>query len=421
MESIVARQPIFDARRQVFGYELLFRPRPGQASAAIDGDSATTSVINDALHLHGLASLINTRKCFVNLTRNALLDEVYTTLPPQITVIELLETIEPDAEVISACRKAREQGYLVALDDYILDPKFAPLMPHLDVLKVDVAQVRTSQFADVVAMRQQYGFELLAEKVEHNVTFERARDVGFAYFQGHFFCRPQILQQRSVPESRVNLLRFLKAINEPDVDLSEVEEVIRHDLALSYKLLRYLNSAAFGFRARIESIYHALTLLGTRPLRKWASLVAVTSIGRGKSEELLLTCMIRARFCERIGGQLDADRSTGDAKRAASEFFTLGMFSLLDAILDRPIREIVASLALPEHLRNALIDEPSPMADVLALIVAFERGNWEKVAAATRALALSDDIVCHAYRDAVAWASNTCRQLTRSDVDQAAA
>jgi c-di-GMP-related signal transduction protein len=233
----------------------------------------------------------------------------------------------------------------------------------------------------------------------------RCRELGFQYFQGFFFCKPEMVQSRRLPASRLNYLRFLQAINQNETEVSEVEKLIRQEVSLSYKLLRYLNTAAFGLRGGVKSIRHAITLLGQRPLRKWASLVAVSEMTDEKPAELMNTCLVRARCCELLA-------ECRPAGAPSSDLFMLGMFSLLDAMLDRPIDELVNELALPGEIRTALTDETAELRPFIELLIGFERGHWEAIAQAVQALGLQSDAVYQCYRDALVWSHEIMRELS---------
>ena len=266
--SFIARQPIFDAGFEVFGYELLFRSGPENCFLHSDGDAASSKVFSDSLCVHGLETLTAGRKAFVNVTRRVLINELYTILPPECTVLEVLETISPDEEVIRACRTARENGYLLALDDFVFEPRYEPFLSEVDIVKVDWVTATPEQRRVITARAEVDGFALLAEKVESYGEVHEAARLGYRYFQGFFFCMPEMITTRDIPAVKLNHLRLLDQINRPTVDVDELEGIIHCDAGLSYKLLRYLNSVGFGLRHRVNSIKHAITLLGEKAVRK---------------------------------------------------------------------------------------------------------------------------------------------------------
>jgi c-di-GMP-related signal transduction protein len=404
MHAFVARQPIFTNDQRVFGYELLFRSSPANVFCAADGELATARLIEDSVHLHGLRTLSNGQPCFINLTRQALLDDLYSVLPPQTTVIEILETVEPDQNVLAACRRARDAGYRIALDDYTLQDHFEPILKLIDILKVEYPLLSFEQHREIRRLRRRYGFQLLAEKLEDPKAFHQARSFGYDLFQGFFFCKPEVLSTRRMPASRLNYLRLLQAVNREETEIAEIEQLLRQEVSLSYKLLRYINSAGFGLRNGVKSIRHAISLLGRRPMRKWASIVTATGLCDGKSPELMRLCLTRARF-----GELLSEREY--VYSPASDLFMLGMFSLLDAILDRPMNELVEEMALPDEVRRTLVGEPTPLKLVLDLISAFEHGNWTISERVSRSQGLSELELYQLYIDSIAWSNEILREL----------
>jgi EAL and modified HD-GYP domain-containing signal transduction protein len=309
---------------------------------------------------------------FINFTAKTLINGDYKLLPPQ-TVIEVLETVPPTDEVLRACRDAKEAGYVLALDDFVYSPGYEPLIQLADIIKIDFLVNKTHR------QRQAYvhGFHrhntcLLAEKVETHEDFQEAIDLGYSYVQGYFFSKPHIMSARDIPGYKRNYLLFLAEVNRPQIDFDRVERLVKSEVALSFKLLRHLNSAHFGLRSRIHSAKQALLLLGEQPLRKWASLVAVTCLAEDKPVELTVTTLVRAAFCERCAAELNlADRQF--------DLFLLGMLSTLDAVLDRPLAEVLSDIALPFDVTAALLGSNTAMGDLLLLAQACEQGDMETI------------------------------------------
>ncbi len=407
MDAYVARQPIFDANRDVFGYELLFRSGPENLFCGTDGDKATANVLSHTLHFQGLDALTAGKKCFVNITRRILLDELYTMLPPDRVVLELLEDIEPDADVLAACKKIRRAGYTLALDDYILEDRSQDFLPLINLLKVDFMGMESSKREEAAKRAAAHGHTLLAEKVETHEDFKEAAGLGYGLFQGFFFCKPEMMKQRNLPVATMTQLRLLEHLNQPTIKLDELDSLIRQDIGLSYKLLRFLNSAAFSFRTEITSIKRALVLLGDRPLRRWASLIILSGMSNDKPQELMSTYLIRAKLCEKLAELAQMSDQSNDA-------FLLGMFSLLDAILDQPMSALLEQLALCDEIKAALLGDDGPLRTVLDLAIAVERGQWDRSAAATASLMLSDEEVARAYQEAVGWSAELTRQCQRT-------
>lgn len=393
----VARQPIFDCSGQVYAYELLYRSGLDNYFAHHDGDEASSSVINDSMFGFGLESLTGGKIAFINLTREVLLNEWITVIPKELVAVEILETVEPDDAVIEACKKLKQNGYTLVLDDFVYAEKFEPLLAMADVVKIDFIVSSKEERASMCERFKNAPFSLLAEKVETHEEYQEALDLGFIYFQGYFFCKPEVVSRKDVPGFKFNYLRFIQELNRPDVDYDAMEKIIKQDIALSYKLLRYINSAAFGWRKKIESIKQALVMLGERPLKKWASLAAFSSIADDKPPELLTTSLVRAAFCESIAVDVAM-------KDKAMDLFFIGMLSVVDALVDRPMKEILEEISISDDVKVALIDGGTPAANVLQLIVAYQQGAWDKVAEMVGILGLDEARVPELYYKAIEWA-----------------
>src|SRR5262245_50595930 len=351
-DSFIARQPILDRGRHVVGYELLFRASEGAESFSGSPEQASAQVIADALGSFGLDVITHSRLAFINLTRKMLIDGVPTVMPPKRVILELLENIDADPEVLAACRLLKQKGYAIALDDFTLRDANRNLVPLADFIKVDMAVVADlpAWVREIVAVRGGTRPNFVAERVETQADYKRAQDAGMTHFQGFFLGRPATQRTRRIPDARLGYLRLLRALRDPDLTLAQIEELIRPDPTLCFRVLRTVNSAGFGLRAEVGSIREALVLLGRDPVRRWVSLWAMVSLTDGAHSELLINAITRARTCELLWS------GTSDEGRAESAFL-LGMCSLLDAIFDAPMEAIVAQLPLDEMLRAALLGD----------------------------------------------------------------
>lgn len=395
-----ARQPILDRQANVYGYELLFRSGPENRYTATDQEWATTTSLEQSAAAFGLDRLVGDRRAFVNLSRGAFLAEYHRLLPRERIVVELLENIAPDADVLAACRRMRADGYTIALDDYAGAAASAPLLDVVDIVKVDVRQWARAFDAAALAPLRQRGLQILAEKVETLAERDAALAAGYDFLQGYYFCRPQMIEVRDLPPSKISVLRFLAEMSAEDTSFERLEELFRGDVGLTVRLLRYLNSAAFGWRHEVDSIEHALGVMGERPLRRWATMLGVMTLCDDRPHELLVTALSRARFAERIGTPV------GLAGRE-SELFLAGMLSLVDAMVGRPAPEILAGLALPAAVTNAVLERASPLGPVLDIVTAYERGDWQQVDARRARCPVDDQALDEAYLDSVAWAEAT--------------
>ena len=398
VDLFVARQPIFDRARNVVAYELLFRSGLQNAFGNADPNQASVSMLDTSLLGFGLESLVGDKQAYFNATRDVKVKQHWALLPSSQSVIEILETVEPDDEVYAACLAAKQAGYKLALDDFVFRPAYEPLLGLTDVVKVDFLATKGEERRSLVSRFGPRGIRMLAEKVETYEEFQFGLDAGYELFQGYFFCKPEVITGKDVPSVKTNLLRLIQEINRPDLDFDRLEQVIKSEVALSVRLLRYLRSAGFGWRHEIESIGQALRVLGENNTRKWASLVALTMIGDDKPTELITTSLVRAQLCEQLGIE-------GKLPGRHSDLFLAGLLSTLDALLDRPMDAILTQLSVTEEIRSALTGGGTPLGDTLQLAVSYDRADWDRVAELAPRFKMPAPVLPAAYRHAVEWVS----------------
>jgi EAL and modified HD-GYP domain-containing signal transduction protein len=401
VEVFVARQPVFDRQRQIYGYELLYRSDPSRNQFdGTDGTLATEQVISSTLLSVGLEQMLCGKKAFLNFNERLLREGIHQSLPREATVIEILESVEPTADLIGLCRDIHEDGYTIALDDFVSSPRFEPLTQLAQLIKVDM---RTTDRAEQERLLRTYrprGIAMLAEKVETYEEFDWARSAGYDYFQGYFFARPSVMRGHQLPASKLNCLRLLREMQQADLDLKRLEDLIRVDVALTYKLLRYVNSALFGRHDEIKSIKHALVVVGTDRIRHWVALATLSILALDKPGELATLSMVRARFCELL------------IKLARIELrdqaFLMGMFSLLDAFLDCPLDEALRSVSLGPGIAQALLGtaaDENLLSNLYQLTRRYETGDWDEVEKLAQACRVSAANVRDAYVEATLWAN----------------
>lgn len=393
-QRYVARQPILDRTQKVFGYELLFRDGLENCFRA-DPDLASRSTLDSTL-LFGMNTLCDGKKGFVNCTRDVLLKDLLTLLPSDQTVAEILETVEPGDRVIAACKRLKDAGYLIALDDFAPNDPRTPLCDFADILKVDF---RATKIEERAALMRQFGKgkrQMLAEKIETPLEFRQARDMGFVLFQGHFFRHPEILTAREVPANKLHHLRLLEMVCRIELDLKELEKMIKQEASICYRLLRYLNSPLFGFSLEIKSIRHAMAILGEREVRRWIRLVVTVSAAEQKCSELILNGLSRARFCELISGKL---RTDGD-------MFLMGLLSVMDSIMEVQMEVLLAQVPVDKEMKSVLLGQPSKLRPLYQLMLAQESGEWEHSARLAVEVKLSNEEVSERWWQAMQWAQN---------------
>ena len=389
----VARQPIFDRDERVFGYELLFRNGLENCFSG-NLDEASRATLDSSL-LMGLDVLCDGRRAFVNCTRDTLIKGLVTLLPSASTVVEILESVPADPDVVAACQSLKAQGYMLALDDYISEDAREPLAQLADIIKVEMQLTTEDQRSDLVKQFGSCQCLMLAEKIETHAEFVRARDQGFIYFQGYFFRRPEMLSTHDMPAHRLNYLRMLQEVSHPDLDLAGLEKLIKAEASVCYRLLRYLNSAVFGFSKEIHSVKHALSLLGERDVRRWVRLVAAVGAGQDKTSDLLLSALVRARFGELLSPTVP---------HGESDLFLLGLLSLIDAMLEMPMEVVLEKIPLDHETKAVLLGKASVLRPVYQLMLAHESGEWEAAASLSQGLNLSSEDVAGYYWEAQRWA-----------------
>ena len=400
-KTFMARQPIFDRNKNIYGYELLFRHGlENFFDETLCKDFASSKVLLDSFLLFDLKELTRGRRAFLNFTEKVLLSEVAMAFSRDAIIIELLENIAPGQDIVATCAKLKSKGYLLALDDFQYHPSYEPLIQLADIIKIDFLLTKGEERRTIV---QKGGgkVKFLAEKIETLEEYHQAMEMGYSYFQGYFFCRPIIIEGKEIPSHKLNLVQILKEIHQPDIDFNQIAKIIQRDVSLSYKLMRFINSAAFGFLTEIHSIRHALNLLGIYEFKKWISLVLLSQMGSDKPNELMINSLIRAKFCELVA------ESTGQ-KEKKPLFFLMGLFSLIDAFLDRPMAEILQELPIPKEVKSAILgeDKQGLLNQVLGLIVNYEQSKWDTVAEIASALKLPERVVLEHYLVAIKWAND---------------
>jgi len=396
VKKFVARQPILDRDKTLFAYELLFRSGVENYFHSDAPDRASSSVMVDSFLVLGMQSMTGGRKAFINVTKNVIVNQYATLLPKELAVVEVLETVEPDEQVVAACEILKKKGYLIALDDFVYRTKLEPLIRLADFIKVDFQATSEWIRRHLVQQYSPRGIRMLAEKVETPEQFREATDMGYTYFQGYFFCKPEILIGRDIPAFKQNYLWILQEINKEEPDIAQLEQVLKQETSLCYKFLRYLNSAAFDFVGEVRSLRHALTLLGINEVRKWVSLVALACMGEDKPKELVVSAVMRAKFCENLALK-------SSLKSRATEFFLMGLFSMLDAILERPLGEILDEVRISKDVKSALLNGVNLFRYVYELVLAYEKAKWDRATQFVISLRTSESMVSQAYLDAISW------------------
>ncbi|MBL8856997.1 MAG: HDOD domain-containing protein [Planctomycetes bacterium] len=368
--ALIARQPIVDRRIEVRAYELLFRAQGESAKQQFNGDTATATVAIHTLLDLGLYTVAGEHPVFVNLTRGFFTDELYTVLPAERVVLEVLEDIVPDADFLKAVERARKAGYRIALDDYIHSEDKWPLVALADYVKVDAGQLDDDGLRNHARILARPGLKLLAEKIETRDRFWVAKDAGYDLFQGWFYAQPDLVKRKRLTANRASLLQVLAMLEDPKAEFEKLGTLIERDLALSHKLLRYVNSAALSLSQRVDSVRHACTLLGMERVRSITRMLLLSEV-TDKPRELMLNALSRARLCQLL--------AANGSKQNDQKYFTVGLFSLLDVYLDTTMEALLAEMPLSDEIKSALLEHGGSAGSALDAAVACERADWNAI------------------------------------------
>lgn len=394
----VARQPIYGPSGGVWGFELLFRHSGSASSAKVSDPAAATSrVIADGFVL-AQPGLGRGRKALVNFPRELLLAELAFALPPSVCVIEILETVRPEAAILKALRRLKDGGYTLALDDFVGQEGYDPLLDLADIVKVDVKELPEEALKRLTDRLRRPGRRLLAEKVETARQHELTKSLGYTLFQGFYLSRPEIIAGRKPTSSELSKLHIIKELSGDDYDMDRLTALVSTDVPLSYRLLRYVNSPYFGARGRVDSIERAVSLLGRRPFALWLRAVFLAELNPAPhAEEAAFLSVLRARFLELLA------QETASAPFPAEGMFLLGLFSLLDRLLRQPMADILAALPMDETLAAALLGRFPPAKPWLALVEACEEADWDQASAALGRMAMPAGQAARLHAQALAW------------------
>lgn len=386
-DTFVGRQPLFDRRLDVVGYEILLSEIPGPHQVG-DENRATSDAILNTFTDVDLEEILGGKRAMINLTRDLILEGIPTLLPPERVIIEVVETSSVDDRLITALHRLRSQGYSTALRDWISFKKLRPLLPVADIVKIDIQAFEHGRLVAEVGWLKTFGVQLVAENVQTYAELRRCRELDFDYFQGFFLSKPQVLKRTAVMPNQMFTLELISQMRDPDVAIEDLAAIIQRDVALSYKLLRIVNSAYYSLPRHVESIKDAIVLLGTRQIGSWVSLINLAQIAR-KPKELTITALVRARMCELIANE--SGRSDRDA------FYTVGLFSVLDALLDVSIEAALEALPLSDEVHDAIVSHTGLMGKTLAGVIAYERGDWDNA----RCPGVDSGQLAAIFRDAV--------------------
>ena len=408
MFAYVARQAIYNVEKRVFAYELLFRDGDSNCFPDMSPDEATSNMIATSHLSIGIEDITFNKPAFINFHRDTLLYRFPSTLDPLSVVIEIVETVEVNDELVQACKHIRNLGYQLALDDYDFGARWDVFLPFVDYIKVEVEEIEKQGAAAVAKIQNlnNHGVKIIAEKVETHEQFERFKDMGVKLFQGYFLARPEMIRHRDLNASLHSVTELVSLSNSPNFDVKEVTKVIEHDVGLAYKLMRFVNNPLINKRQKIESLQHALNYMGHIEIKKFIALLALANLRGEKPGELLIQSLVRARFCSLISVELELPENPPSS-------FLLGLFSMLDALLDQPMESLVQKLPVGEELQDALCrkNTDSNMGLQLRACFAFEEANWDEIDYIAEEFEITGERLYTLYYEAMHWAQNMSTSL----------
>jgi c-di-GMP-related signal transduction protein len=408
VEVFIARQPILTKKQEVFAYELLYRNNKyDNQYTSFDSDQATSEVLNSFLQI-GIDELSEGKPCFVNFTETLLENTVPTFMQPKLMVIEILETVRPTEKVIENCRILKEQGYKIALDDFELvddNKNINKLIALADIIKIDIQKTSRPEQLRIMRKLKSKNIVFLAEKVETRDEFEQCLIDGYSFFQGYFFSKPVILSTKDIPVLNHNLYIIISELSKEEPDIDRISTIIESDVALSYKLLRLLNSPVIGLVYKIKSIKQAIVLLGLIELRKWVYVLSFRE-QLAKTDpvmdEVIKLCLTRAKASELISLHI------GKRKDSPS-MFLMGLFSLVEPIFKKPIKEVLQKLPLDQEIKDTLLGIDTSLTPVKSLVIAAEKGEWNRVDQLVQDLGLNAEQYNDLYKRSLKWAKEVMR------------
>ncbi|MDA8134122.1 MAG: HDOD domain-containing protein [Desulfobacteraceae bacterium] len=372
MDVFLARQPVFTSEKKLFGYELLFRlGLENYFPESVDGNTATSNLLSNIFFPFDFKAILCGKPGLINFTANMILQRMPLLLPKEHFIIEVLEDVEPDEALISSLSVLNKKGFTIALDDFVYHQKLRPMIELSHIIKFDI-QATPLKSLDVILqmMKSDYKIRFLAEKVETYAEFEQAKEMGFDLFQGYFFSKPEVLSTKGISAGQATKLALVNEVAKKELNLKRIEDLIKKDVSISFKLLRFINSAYFKRRNSINTIKDAIIYIGTEELKRFINIVAISDIGAQKPNELIRASIVRAGMCERFGGVLKTSFST-------DELFTLGLFSFIDAMLDCRMEDILSQIAFSEKMKSALLGKEKEFKMILSFVEGFEKGDWQ--------------------------------------------
>ncbi len=398
MDVCIARQPIFNINMEVYGYEILYREGNENLFPSINGENASSSVLTSCFIDFGINDVTNNKKAFINFTGELLKNNIASIFPKDYLVVEILESVVIDQSIIESCKILKEKGYMLAIDDFEYQEGYEELINIVDIIKVDFVISSEYERGEIVKKYKREGLEFLAEKVETYEEYRKAIEMGYTYFQGYYFSKPEIGSRKKVVPYKENHLKLINTLNSKEPEFREIAKTIENDLAFSYEVLRLVNSAYFNRKNKIMSTRHAIVTLGIGELKKWLYLALMRDLKQDKPEEIVNSCMLRGKFLENIAIKTNKNG-------LASEMMTLGMFSMIDILMNKDIEEALKEINFSDSIKCILTHNITEgfMADSFQIVLKYEKGQWDEVEKIIGKIDISISQLNEAYMEAIKW------------------
>jgi EAL and modified HD-GYP domain-containing signal transduction protein len=405
MFAFIARQPILDRDKKVFAYELFFRDGKNNCYPSVERDTATSKLIAKNYQTLNLDDISCSKKSFINFQPETLISGLPASLDPENVVVELLADRSGDSSLLDMCKHVKKMGFKIALEDSSFEPRWNEYLPFIDLLKVDTNTENLDFLTKNVNRLIDANVQLIADKVDTQNSFSTFRDMGFDYFQGYFFARPESLSNKNLPTSKLTLVELMGASSSESFNVESINNVIERDVGLSYMLLRFINNPTINKRYKITSLRHGLNYMGEVEIKKFIALLALTNLSDDKPLELLHLSLVRAKFCDLLG----TEKNIGSNPPTA---FLVGLFSMLDALLDQQMGYLIEKLPLVDEVKEALCGGQNDLSMFLMLVKAFESGNWLKVIRISKILNVDQKLLHSLFNEAILWGNGVRKSIS---------
>ena len=396
-DIIIGRQQIFDQKLNIYAYELLFRGNDFDLNHKDGATQATNRVITDTILELGLNTIVGPHKAFINFTTQNILDKTPLHLPKDRIVIEVLENVEVDSRIVANLKELSNLGYIIALDDFVFSDEWTPLVEFADIIKLDILEMGETKTRELITRLKSYNVKLLAEKVETYAEYQYLLELGCDYFQGFFFNKPNIVSGKRLSINQTATIQLLNTVNNPDVEFEDLAKIISMDIGLSYKLLRYINSAFFALPNKVSSINHAISYLGLKEIKRWINILTLASLSN-KPEAVMQNALIRGKMCEELA-ELSGNKS--------DDFFLIGILSNLDSLLDMPLNEVLSQLPLIDDTISAILRNNGPGGEALKCVTSYE--HWDTSSITFKNI--DQSIIGDAYIHSINWANDVMSNI----------